>query len=418
MPTELSIAAIGAEGDGIARRDGRAVYVPGALPGERVLAEIAGERATPQLWLAESRERVVPPCPHAGTCGGCALQHWAPAPYAAWKRDKLVLALARAGFPDAPVAALASTPPGVRRRADLAVRRGAGGITLGFHARGAAQLVDLGTCTVLDPRLVALFAPLRALLQGLAALRREGSAVLNLLDTGPDLLLRTDGPLDAPGRVKLAAFATAHGLPRIAWARGEGVAETAAQLGPVGIAFAGVNVVPPPGAFLQPSAAGEAAIVAAVLAGLPARLPARAVIADLYAGLGTLSLQLAARARVRAFEGEAGAVAALTGAANAAQARVEAVRRDLTRQPLAGPELRGLAAAVLDPPFTGAAEQVALLARAAVPRIIYVSCNPAALQRDAAMLAQAGYRVLAAVPVDQFLWSPHLEAVVTFTRAD
>jgi len=417
MTTELAIGALGAGGDGIARHQGRTIYVPGALPGERVLAEIAGERALPGAWLTESPDRVTPPCRHAGACGGCALQHWAAAPYAAWKREKLVQALARAGFAEAPVAPLAATPPASRRRADLALRRGPAGIALGFHARGSGAIEDLAACSVLDPRLVALFAPLRALLLGLAALRRDGAAVLNLLDTGPDLLLRTDGPLDAPGRARLAAFAAAQGLPRIAWARGEGVPETAAQLGPVGLAFAGVTVAPPPGAFLQASAAGEAAIVAAVLAGLPQRLPARAAIADLYAGLGTLSLPLARLARVQAFEGEAAAVAALTRAANAAQARVQAVRRDLARQPLAGAELRGFAAVVLDPPFAGAAEQVALLARAAVPRIIYVSCNPAALQRDAAALAGAGYRVLAAVPVDQFLWSPHLEAVVTFARA-
>jgi 23S rRNA (uracil1939-C5)-methyltransferase len=418
MAAELTISAIGAAGDGIARLDGRTLYVPGALPGERVLAEIAGERATPITWLTESPDRVAPPCPHAGRCGGCALQHWAPAPYAAWKRALLVQALDRAGFAAAAVAPLARTLPAARRRADLALRRDGKGITLGLHARGRAGIADLGTCCVLDPRLVALFAPLRALLQGLPALRRMGSAVLNLLDTGPDLLLRTDAPLDAAGRAKLAGFAGAQGLPRIAWARGDDAPETAAQLGPVGIAFAGVTVVPPPGAFLQASAAGEAAIVAAVLAGLPARLPARAMIADLYAGLGTLSLPLAGRARVQAFESEPGAVAALARAAQGGGARVQAVRRDLARQPLGAKEAAGYAAVVLDPPFAGAAEQMALLARARVPRIIHVSCNPVALARDAAPLAAAGYRLVSAVPVDQFLWSPHLEAVTVFARGE
>jgi len=413
---ELTVAAIGAAGDGVARSPGGTVFLPRTLPGETVQARLTGPRGEAETWLTESPDRVTPPCPHFGLCGGCALQHWADAPYTAWKRARLVDALARAGFPDAPVGPLARTPPGTRRRADLAIRRGPAGIALGFHARGGQAVTDLDTCTVLDPRLVALFAPMREMLRRLQALQRDGSAVVNLLDTGPDLLLRTDGVLDAAGRAALAAFGAACGLPRIAWARGHGVPETAAQRGTAAISFAGVTVSPPPGAFLQASPAGEAAIVAAVLAGLPEKLAPRAAIADLFAGLGTLSFPLASRARVTAFEGAADSVAALAAAAGTANARVTARRRDLDRQPLAGKELAAFQAVVLDPPFAGAAEQLALLARAQVPRIIYVSCNPAALAQDARPLALAGYRVVAATPIDQFLWSPHLEAVVVFAR--
>ncbi|MDO9708562.1 class I SAM-dependent RNA methyltransferase [Paracraurococcus lichenis] len=419
---DLRIEDLGAAGDGIARLEGRTVFVPATLPGEQVRAALTGKRgdaltAEAEAILVPSPDRVAPACPHFPDCGGCTLQHWADAPYAAWKRAKLVDALARAGFGDAPVAPLARTPPAARRRADLALRRGPGGaVALGFHARGSGSIVDLATCAVLDPRLVALFEPLRALLKRLPALKRDGSAVVNLLDTGPDLLLRTDGALDAPGRAALAAFAAEHGIPRIAWAQGNGAPETAAQLGAAAIAFAGVSVSPPPGAFLQASREGEAAIVGAVLAGLPDKLPPRAALADLFAGNGTLSFPLATRARVTAFEGMAESVAALSAAAGKAGARVKAVRRDLDRQPLAAKELHEFATVVLDPPYAGAPVQVPLLARAQVPRIIYVSCNPAALQRDAQVLARAGYRVAAATPVDQFLWSPHLESVVVFTR--
>lgn len=419
----LTVLRLGAAGDGIAALpDGTVCYLPRALPGERLRARLAGRRgdallAEPEALLEASPERVEPPCPHFAACGGCVLQHWLEAPYLGWKRAKLAEALARAGFPGAPVAEIRATPPGRRRRADLALRRGAGGaVTLGFHARGSAAVVDLSGCTVLDPRLVALFGPLRGMLRRLPALRREGSAVLNLLETGPDLLLRTDGPLDAAGRAALAAFAATHGIPRIAWAKGRDAPEIAAQHGPAMIRFAGVPVSPPPGAFLQASPEGEAAIVEAVLAALPERLPPRARIAELYAGVGTLSFPLATRARVTAFEGAAEAVAALSAAARQAGERVEAVRRDLARQPLAPKELAGFAAVVLDPPFAGAAEQVGLIARARVPLVIYVSCNPAALARDARALHGAGYRVRqAAVPVDQFRWSAQLEAVVAFT---
>lgn len=408
MATEFAVTAIGAAGDGIA--DG--VFIPLALPGERVRGERSGNRARLLEVLTPSPDRVVPPCRHFAECGGCALQHWAPAPYAAWKRARLVEALSRAGYTAEP-APLVATPLGTRRRADLALRRTPAGVALGLHARGSTQVVALEECVVLAPRLVALFAPLRAMLARLAALHRDGAAVLNLLDTGPDLLLRTDGPLDAAGRTLLAAFAREHGLPRVAWAHGNASPETAAQLAPCSIALSGVAVQPPPGAFLQASPAGEAAILAAVLAALPARLPARAQVAELYAGIGTLSFALAQRARVSAYEAAPEAVRALQAAAGGH--RIQAERRDLDRQPLLPAELKRFAAVVLDPPFAGAAEQCAQIARAKVPCVIYVSCNPAALGRDAALLRQAGYRLAAATPIDQFPFSPHLEAVVAFT---
>jgi 23S rRNA (uracil1939-C5)-methyltransferase len=405
------VARLGAAGDGVTQ-DGR--FLPFALPGETVEAEPEGERRLRlRAVLTPSPERVPPPCPHFGACGACALQHWADAPYAAWKRSLLAEALTRAGYRDAPVGELARTPPGARRRADLGVARGRDGVVeIGFHARGETALVPLHRCVVLAPALVALMAPLAAALRGLQALRRTGGALMNLLDSGPDLLLRTDGDLTLQDRQRLAAFAEAEGLARIAWQGPKGPAENAVQLRPVRHRLAGMELAPPPGAFLQASVEGEAAITAAVMAGLPAKLSPRARLADLYAGMGTLSLPLAARGVVHAFEGEAGAVAALARA----HPRVTAERRDLARRPLLPLELKRFEVVVLDPPFAGAPEQVAQIARSAARRVIYVSCNPAALARDAATLRGAGFGVLAATPVDQFLWSAHLESVVVFAR--
>ena len=419
----LSVTRIGSGGDGIAALpDGTSCFISRALPGESVLVTPGppgrhGARVALHAVIDPSRDRVAPPCPHfTEGCGGCAVQHWAPAAQARWKRERLVEALSRAGFPGAPVADTVTTPMGRRRRADLALRREAGGIRIGFHLAGSAAVLDLAACPVLDPRLVALLAPLRAMLRRLPALRREGSALVNLLDTGPDLLLRTDGPLAATERAMLAAFAAEAGLPRIAWASGAGSIEVAAQHGPASIALSGVAVTPPPGAFLQASPEGEAAIIAAVLAALPARLAGRGRIADLHAGLGTLSIPLAARGRVAAFESDADAVAALSAAAGRAGLPLAATRRDLARQPLTVAELAPFAAVVLDPPFAGAPDQVPLLARSAVPVVVYVSCSPAALSRDARAFALAGWQVAAATPIDQFVHSAQLEAVVAFTR--
>jgi 23S rRNA (uracil1939-C5)-methyltransferase len=416
------IDRLGAAGDGVAETPAGPVFVAGALPGENVLA-IPGQKrgegmaATLVSVTTASADRVAPPCPHFRVeCGACALQHLAEIPYAAWKVGRLAEALSRAGMGNTPIAPLVVAASGSRRRADLALRRTPSGVALGFHARGSAAVADIVTCHVLDLRLVALFRPLREMLRRLNALKREGSAVLNLLDSGPDLLLRTDGVLDAAGRSALAAFGAAHGMPRIAWAKGEGAPETAAQAGPVRLRFGTAEVAPPPGAFLQSVPAGEAAIIAAVLAGLPAKLPAKAHVADLYAGLGTLSFPLATRARVTAFEGDAPAAAALDAGARKAGGRVTAVRRDLAQRPLLPVELAPFDAVVLDPPFTGAAEQVAQIARSKVTRVIYVSCNPGALSRDLAILGEAGFVAEAATPIDQFRWSAHLEAVVTLTR--
>ena len=389
--------------------------MPLALPGESVRARPIGKRAghtvyEAEAWLRRSPERAEPPCPHFGACGGCAVQHLADAAYARWKLSLLTEALARAGFTDAPVAPLARTPPGARRRADFALAR-QGGVAVGFHARRESRVQDLSACPVLHPDLFALVAPLRALLPGLACLKRAGSAVVNLLESGPDLLLRTEAPPDLAARNRLAVFARVNGLVRVSWAPPRGEPETLAQLRPPIITLSGQAVVAPPGAFLQASREGEEAIVAALLAGLP---PRARRFADLYAGLGTLSFALATRGTVAAFEGDGAALGALGAAAGGT--RVRAVQRDLARQPLQASELAGFDAVVLDPPFAGAAAQVATIAASRVRHVAYVSCNPAALARDARRLREAGFAMLSATPVDQFLWSAQLEAVVHFGR--
>lgn len=409
----LTIERVATEGDGMAMgAEGKPVYIPFTLPGETV------RMADPPEVTAESPDRIAPACQHFGTCGGCALQHWRDAPYAAWKTALLADALRRAGYPDAPIAPITLTPPGARRRVDLAIRRRGATLTVGLHARASTTVIDLAECPILHPALAALLAPLRILLRSLALLRREGSAVLNLLDTGPDLLLHTDAPATVPDRTRLAEFARAHGIPRIAIAHGKSTPEIAVLLDKPRIDFDGGIVTPAPGAFLQASREGEAAIRAAVIAGLPGKLTSKSRIAEFYAGNGTLTFALARHARIEAFEGDPAAAAALTEGLRAAgiAGRNSVQARDLVRQPLTVKDLAAYAAVVLDPPFAGAGPQMATLAASGVARIIYVSCNPAVLAREAKLLHDAGYRVLAATPVDQFLWSSRLESVVVFAR--
>ena len=417
----VRIERIGAEGDGVGRLpEGTPVYVPFTLPGELVRAAPVGRRG--EGWAAQldavlepAAERVPPPCPHFGTCGGCVLQHWRADPYLAWKSGLLRDALHRAGYADAAIAPIRASRPYERRRMDVAVHRSRDGVKVGLHARGG-PVVHLHACHVLHPALFGLLAPLRPLLARLRGLRREAGVVANLCDNGADLLLRTDAALTADDRTLLIAFAREHRLARLSWALAQDVPEPVLILRPPEVTLSGIAVQPPPGGFLQASVAGENAIVEAVLAGLPSRLTKRTRIAELYAGCGTLSFALAQHVRVAAFEGDAATAEALRRGANAAglAGRIEVSQRDLARQPLSAAELAGVGAVVLDPPHAGAALQSTQIAAAKPPRVIYVSCNPAALARDARLLQQAGYRLLSATPIDQFLWSARLESVCAF----
>ena len=396
------------------------MFLPFTLPGETVRAHLTGSRGGALTAAADaidtpSPDRVPTACGHFGACGGCALQHWAAGPYRAWKADRLREALTRAGFADPHVAATVAVAPGARVRMDLALRRLGGQLRLGLHRARAAEVIDLAECPVLHPDLVALLPGLRALVGGLAALRREGAAVANRLDRGIDLLLRTDAALTLADRRRLAAFAAAAGLVRLSWAQGDAGPEPVAARLPPELTLAGVTVRPAPGAFLQAAATG--AIQDAVRAAFPEPLPRRARIVELYAGVGTLSFALAPLAPVAAFESDLAAVAALRQAAAAAglAGRIRAEARDLTRRPLSPAELQA-EAVVLDPPEAGAAAQLPALAAARPRLVVYVSCNPATLARDASVLAGAGYHVAAATPIDQFLWSARVESVTVFRR--
>jgi 23S rRNA (uracil1939-C5)-methyltransferase len=350
-------------------------------------------------------------CIHYGACGGCAVDDRAGFD----KARILAEALAKAGFKDAPVAPLIETPIYTRRRVDLAAARVPGGVVLGLHRARGTEIIDMLDCVLLDPRILALLPDLRILLRGLDAFKRAGSVQINWLNSGPDILLRLDADVSQPDNRKLIEFARAQEILRISTAKGDFPAELVVMLAAPIITLSGISVQPPPGGFLQASTAGEAAILAAVLAGLP-RLTAKSRIVELYAGIGTLTFALAQQARVEAYEGAADALAALEAAsrANNLAGRITTTVRDLARRPLQPADFAGRAAVVLDPPFAGAAAQMRFLSGAGVPRIIYVSCNPAALAADAFLLHRAGYSVLAATPIDQFPYSENLESVVVF----
>jgi 23S rRNA (uracil1939-C5)-methyltransferase len=423
-PAPIRIDRVGAEGDGIGWLPDRTpLYLPFTLPGETVTARPLqprgdGWHACAEIISDPSDTRVEPPCRHFGRCGGCVLQHWSDAGYRTWKSSLLSHALRQAGFTPPDPLPFVPGLPGERRRIDFAIRRSGGGVILGLHGQRSAEVIDITDCLVLHPALMALIEPLRALLSGLRAARKEASVIINLLESGPDMLLRSDAPLTLEDRTALTEFAREHALPRVSHARGSDVPETVCLLRPPTTLLSGIAVRPPPGVFLQATAEGERAIVEAVRRGMPGKINNKTRVAELYAGCGTLTFALADLVRVAAFEGDAATVAALRQAINQGglAGRVEALQRDLARQPLQAKELAGFAAVVLDPPHGGAAAQIGQIAAAGVPRVVYVSCNPAALSRDARVLQGAGYKLERATAIDQFLWSARLESVSVFRR--
>ncbi len=390
------------------------VFVPFTLRGERVLAIGQGERRELIEVLEPSVERVAPTCPHFGVCGGCALQHWAPGPYLAWKVERLTQTLARQQIETeilAPIAALLGTRRRVALHARFAGRETA---RLGYKARKSWDLVDVSVCPISDPQIEAAIPALKHLAAPLfehpkSAPTLHVTLTLSGLDVEISGVERKSGGLSADARVQLADRAAKANLARVT-IDGEPVYH--ARLPQVRLGQASVSL--PPGAFLQATPQAETAM-AAFLADEAAGATR---IADLYCGVGTFTFRLAEIAQVYAADFAPEAVRALKGALAAAPGLhgVTAEARDLVRRPVLAEELKKTDVVVLDPPRAGAAEQIGELASSNVARILGVSCNPTTFARDARVLIDAGFSLDRLLPVDQFLWSPHIELVGVFTR--
>ena len=408
-PQELDIARLGAQGDGIAETADGPRYIPFALPGERVRGGGPGSsQVLPELLSAASPERRQPTCRHFATCGGCVAQHMSEPLYDAWKRGIVVEALRQRGL-DVEVGPLRRVAPGSRRRTVLTARQESGGIILGYHRRRSHELFAVEECPVLQPAIVSRLAGLRAIADQLA---RRDEVRLTVLLTPVGLDVTADGTgtrLGAKIAAELARLAADHGIVRIC-VDGETIVERARPA----LAMGGASVEPPPGAFVQAVAEAESEMIRLVVA---AAAKAKRV-ADLFCGIGTFTFPLARRARVLAVDSEEEAVAALGAAARHAQGLkpIETKVRDLFRIPLSPKELEGFDAVVLDPARSGAEAQARQLARSTVPVAICVSCNPGTLARDARILIDGGYALESVTPIDQFLYSHHVEAVAVLRR--
>ena len=407
----LRFDAIGAGGDGVAMFEGRKVYAARTAPGDVVLAEIRGDRASVLEWRERGPERREPECPHYDTCGGCSLQHVTLEAYVAWKRERIASALARAGV-EAVVGEPILVDPATRRRAAFAIRRGAGGALLGFNASGSSEVVSIDQCKVLHPKLLGALPTLRqiAAVFVLAAF----DVAVTLCENGTDLDVVARKAAEPAGEAlsKLIALARQGGVVRVSL-NGAPVFTLAAPI----VRFDDLPVSPPPGAFLQASKEGEMALLGLVRRGVAG---ARR-IADLFSGCGTFALPLARTAQVEAYDSDRAAVAALIAAAKEAQRNglalnVKGTVRDLFETSLRAADLNRFDAVVFDPPRAGAKTQAAEIARSRVRLVVGVSCNPDSFARDAAILSQADFTLDEVTPVDQFVYAPHIELVGVFRR--
>jgi 23S rRNA (uracil1939-C5)-methyltransferase len=324
------------------------------------------------------------------------------------RRDMVLRTLTKVGLaPD--VAATIAVPPGTRRRAVFKIARNVGGTQVGFHAERSHTIVDMTDSALLTPALVALVPRLRETMNGLFGPGQHAEAHVTEADNGIDIDFRAAMKLTPALTAALAKAAPGLKAIRIGW-NGALAFESAAPT----VRFGKADVKLPPQAFLQPTREGEAALRDRVVAGIAGAK----TVADLFSGCGTFSLPLAERARVHAVEREQAMLDALATAARATPGLkpVTTAKRDLFKLPLEAAELNRFDAVTLDPPRAGAEAQARQLAGSKVPRLVYVSCDAASFARDARLLVDGGYKIGIVTPVDQFLWSSHIELVAAFAR--
>jgi 23S rRNA (uracil1939-C5)-methyltransferase len=414
---ELDIERVGGRGDGIAEYNGEAVFLPFTAPGDRVRTRLGirrggGREGRVVEWLVTGPRRGKPLCRHFGECGGCALQHLDPASYRAVKLGALQGALERVGIDPDLVQPLRVVPP-ARRRARLGLMRPRDpcrAARIGYRQRFRHDLVDLTECFVVERPLFDLVGELRLTARDLLPPGGAAEIMLTRTDSGLDVLFETRVPLTLTALEALARLARDRDLARIVW-RLPAEEILVVERRPVRVLLSDVAVPFPPGGFLQASAGAEVILVEEVLAGTEGCRP----VLDLFAGLGTFTFALAAAGPVYAVEGDKRAAAALANAA-AGHSGITVERRDLARNPLTPEALVGYTAAVFNPPRAGAARQAEALAASAIATVVAVSCNPATFARDAALLIGGGFRLIRVIPVDQFVWTPHLELAAVFCR--
>jgi 23S rRNA (uracil1939-C5)-methyltransferase len=428
----LLIESLDQEGRGIAHRDGKAIFVEGALPGERVTASIHRKKPTFEVGrvarvLNEAPSRTMPRCTHFGVCGGCALQHVDLATQVAVKQRVLEDALGHIGKvkPDVMLSPVQGPPWHYRHRARFTVRYvpKKGGALVGFHEKRSSFVADMRSCEVVPERISKLLPPLRRLVERLSIRQRLPQIELAIGDGADVLVLRVLEPPSHADEDVLRAFAEEHGVS--VYLQGAGP-ETAAPFHPPAAADLyyslpefDVRVYFEPTDFTQVNHAVNRVLVRRALRLLAPRAGER--IADFFCGLGNFALPIArSGAEVLGIDGSEGLLvrARENAVRNGLEARTHFSAMDIFK--IDAERLSRLGhfdRMLIDPPRDGAVELVKAIGEDAPHCIVYVSCNPATLARDAAVLVHTnGYRLEAACVVNMFPHTAHVESVALFTK--
>lgn len=428
----LKIESLNHEGRGVAHRDGKAIFVDGALTGETVTYSVyrkkdAFEMAQVTRIVRESHARVKPRCPHFGVCGGCSLQHMEPSAQIAAKQRVLEDNLTHIGKvkPDTMLSAIHGPAWGYRSRARLSVKlvEKKGGVLVGFHERKSSFVAEMDSCEVLPPRISALIPHLRTLIMQLSIRDKLPQIELAATDAVDVLVIRHMVPLGDGDEQLLRVFADAH---RIQWWLQSKGPDTIVPFYPLdapelAYTLPEFNLVMPfrPSEFTQVNTAVNPILMRRAMQLLDPQPFER--IVDMFCGLGNFTLPIARSAKqVVGIEGSKELVA---------RARQNAERNGLTNTEFMVENLftitpDQLAALghfdkmLIDPPRDGAYTLVQALGLDAPKRIVYVSCNPATLARDAAVLVhEKGYRLRAAGIANMFPHTAHVESIALFERA-
>ena len=407
MTETVVINAMGAQGDGIAESGD---FVAFTLPGEIVSIERHGKKCMLTDVVKASKSRRQPPCPHFGPsgdlCGGCATQHADDDFYRRWKRQLVVDALVSRGI-QTDIADLHICEPGERRRIVLTARKTGDGPVLGFNQAGSHTVFALERCLVATDGLNRKLGDLKALVQHIPGKSLRLTALET--ETGLEVAISGGPALRAPQRQAAVAEALKRDIARLS-CNDEILIEPRKPV----LQFGKASVSPPPGGFVQAIVQAEKAMTSLVIG----HLKKSKRIADLFSGCGTFALALAEQSAVHAVESDGPSLAALDRAARHTPGLkpVTSEKRDLYRRPLTKNELKTFDGVIFDPPRAGAEQQCRELATSSVRRIAAVSGNPATLARDLEILTAAGFAVTSVTPIDQFLWSPHVEAVALLER--
>jgi 23S rRNA (uracil1939-C5)-methyltransferase len=416
----LPIHELGPKGDGVHHGKRGRIYVDRALPGDRVQVDISRGadgvvRGELVKLTAASPHRVKAPCPNYDLCGGCTLQHASDEFYRNWKLGIVRDALRKRDLNPEIWRDPVFLPAGDRRRATFTAYKKNNRVAFGHFRRRARHVNDITSCLIVDPAIMDHRARLAPLLAPILQECSVASFFIQTIGGQFDIVITgrvgKNGTADLPVREAMALLAQKSNSDRVSWRATElDEPKVIIDRNPIRARFGQLDVVLPPFAFLQPSAAGERALVDAVME----LLPRSGKFADLFSGCGTFTGPMLERGPVDAYESVGPAIRALHDARGTRP--LKAIRRDLFAKPLRRDEANRYDAIVFDPPRAGAEEQVKALASAKTPVLVGISCNPATFARDARILVDGGYRLQSVKIIDQFTWSHHVELVAGFTR--